>query len=277
MKRHRAAIVVFVAVMGFTRPSYSSIFGEENVQLATLVGLKLEELANLSAILTQIKYMIQGVNDVAAGVRQGYRIYRFIRNYSLQDLKRDAVRGLTEAFPELRDIHREVELLRENNQAVNDGNFFTHVDMHDRPMRDALATSYRYAFRSAVWPMVFPEAKTLGEKPSEVDLLVHQRFGRAGLRAKTAIQRTALGILAKEAAALAKDAEAKGRADQKSAAVAAQAAVQDANNTTTLVNHADLQAAREESTDMQIEAFETTAVEASKKSTAALFEVGSIQ
>lgn len=277
MRHKRACILVLVAAMSVSRPSYASIFGEENVHLATLVGLKIEELANLSALLAHIKYMLQGVNEVAAGVRQGYRIYQFIRDYSLEDLKRDAKRGLMKAFPELSDIDREVGLLLENNRALDEGKFFTHVDYHDRPMYDVLASSYRYAFRSAVWPLVFPAAKKLGDNPSKVDLLVHQRFKWAGMQAKVAIQKTALGILAKEAAALAKDAEDKGRSDQKSAAVSAQAAVQNANNTTTLANHADLQAARKQSTDAQIDAFEAKAGNAMKENTAVLFDVGSIE
>jgi hypothetical protein len=277
MMRRRATVVAFVTIMTVARPSQASMFGEENAHLATLVGLQIKELGDVAAMLANLQYILQGVNELAAGMRQGYRVYQIIRNYSLEDLKRDAKRGLMEAFPELRGIDREVGLLIKNHQAIEDGKFFVHIDRHDSRMHNALSASYRYAFRSSLWPIVYPEAKDLGDKPSEVDLLVQRRLQRAGLRARTAVQNTALGILAKKAATLVQDAEDKGRSDQASAALAAQAAVQNTANTTKISDLAELEAAREESSDMQVQAFEAMADEAMKANTAVLFEVGSIK
>jgi len=277
MRRRPEAILALAATLLVSRPSAASMFGEENVHLATLVGLNIQELADIATLIAHVKYLLQGVNEVAAGVRQSYRIYQNIRHYSLDDLKRDAKRGLVAAFPDLRDIEREIGLLQANGRAIDDGAFFTHVDRHDSKTYEALSSSYRYGFRSALWPIVYPEAAKLGEEPSEVDLLVHRRLERAGMRKKWAIQNTALGILAKKAQTLAEDADQKGRSDQESAALSAQAAVQTTKNTTTLANHAELQAARKESTDIQIEAFEKKATRAMKESTSVLFDVGCIE
>lgn len=277
----RLAIIAMVGTLALAAPrrASASILGEESALLAELIGLQLEELTEISTLITNVKLVIGGLNEIASLARAAKRIYDAIRKYSLNDLLQDAKTGLYRAFPDLEKIEQELAMLKANGQAIEKGKdaFFGHVDYHDAEMNRVATATFRHAFRSTIWPAVFPEAMSFDEYPSPVDELIQRRYKRAGLNMRMAIQNTALGMLSEKIKTMVEDAEAKERTDLQTAALNAQANVQTTNNTTMMRDLAEIEHAEREAAQIRDEHFQKEATKSMRESTDQLFEMGAIQ
>ena len=217
----------------------ASLFGEENAVLSQIAAQQLIEYVELVEIVQNAVYMVQALNETLAVARKAYQIYDAIRNYTLADLVADAKRGLYEAVPEAKQLEREVGTLVANGRAIRKGSgaFFSRVDIHDFKVKRRAEAVFRHAYRATIWPAVFPGAMDAkGAQPSQVDLLIQERFRRSGEEASSALKSSAMGILAKKVQAYVDDAERKGRADLQMGATTAQVSLQTMSDTNALLD-----------------------------------------
>jgi hypothetical protein len=254
----------------------ASMWGEENAQLAELVALSVEEIYQLSVVINNIKTTIRGINEVASGVREAFRIYTVLRDYDVNDLVYDARRGLERAFPEIVKLQSEVGELIENGETIQRGNFWTHVGPHERRMHRLLDRAFRYGYRNSIWPVVFPNGARTRD-PSPVDTLIQQRLHRSGLLLRVAWQDTALGVLSKKTETLVRDAEEKERGDLQAQAINAQVNTQNLNNTTRLRDLTELEAARQEAQETTLQAVESKVTESLQANTQELLRFGVVR
>lgn len=246
MRRHLKVLgIVLMLQVFFVAPARADLLGTENAALWKLVGLKLKELAQVSQLISNGKLVISGVNEVASVARSAMRMYTTLRNYSLDDFVRDAKAGLTEAFPEIADLEREVQAMSANIGALEDDKFWRHRDHHDARARHFLETAARHAYRSALYPMVFKGAREGATDPTPVDLLVQEEMRRSGIAMKVARENSALAVLVKASTRIMEDAEAKKRTDLRGIALGAQAGIQVVRNTRQLIDIESMRVANE--------------------------------
>jgi hypothetical protein len=234
-------------------PAYA-IFGEEdwlsgqNELLAELVGDQLRQISELMELVNTTRTMLGTVNDALALARTVKRVYDIVRNYSLERLMQDAKRGLYKAMPELRQTEAEVGELVQNGRALEQGAgaFFSKVTIHDAAISRAARATFEHGYQATIWPAVFPDAMSFLPDPSPVELLIQQRYLRTADAKRRAVQRTALGVLAKKVEAFVEDAEDKDNVELRSAATNAQLNFQSMAHLTELRNLKEQDAAEKE-------------------------------
>lgn len=222
----------------------------QNELFVQLLATEIEELANLGSILSNMRLAVQAGNETLALARQSYRAYQAVRNYSLEDLARDAKAGLYKAFPDLGRMEQDVNLLGEQGKAIDGNHFFSYWNSYDYKMAKVVNRVLTHAYKSTIWPMVFPEAMIHRQNPSPVDIKIWGLYRKSGMEMEVAVQQTALGTLAQRVANLVEDAEESGNLELMAQASAAQSAHQSLVNSTEFLNlyKAEL-AAREQARD----------------------------
>lgn len=220
MRRTTRVTAALIALTIASRPANASVFGEENAALSALVAQGIQEITQLSTIITNIKAAIQTANEMLAIAREAQRVYQMIANYSWEDLQRDAKAGLYEVFPDLREIELQSKLLIENGRAMEQGYgpFFSRYTVNDRRMERVTKAMWRHAISGTIWPIEFREAMKNHSEPSPVERLLEERFVRTEDQVRRAVQNTGMEILSRKVKAYVKDAESKNEAPLKTAA-----------------------------------------------------------
>ena len=242
-----AALLVALA----SSPARGQAFGfenwvnGENAMLAKMLALHAKEIAKLTALINEAKLVVSNTNDVLSLARVAKRSVDVIRNYTWDQLRRDAEMGLGEAFPELRELEAEVEILTRNGQALvqNDGSFFRLVDYHDARARKLAV----HAYQATLWPLVFPRALKLAEaQPSPVELLVQQRYRATQTEARRAYRDSVVASLLKQSDAMWRDSMEKDNLQVRAEALAAHTGVQTMRDTSELLSLKEQEVAMDE-------------------------------
>jgi len=227
-----------------------AIFGEEdwfsgqNALLARLLSAQLEELYKLSELIANVRLATSAANESLAIARETWRAYKTVRDYSLEELMRDAKRGLYQTWPDLREIERDGVLLRE--QIEKGEGLFSVWNRYDDKMHPVMNRLFEFSYQASIWPAVFPEAMRHRPNATPVEKRIWERFVKTRQDVEVLTQKTALSALARKVAALVKDAEESGRLDLEAQATAAQLAVQEVVNSTEFLNLYKSQVAIEE-------------------------------
>ncbi len=222
----------------------------QNELMAQLLATELDELTNLTSILSNMRSVVQAGNEALAVARQSYRAYQAVRNYSLEDLSRDAKAGLYQAFPDLAKMDHDIYLMAEQGKEIDGGHFFSYWNSYDHKMAKVVERVLTHTYKATIWPMVFPEAMVYRQNPSPVDIKIWGLYRKSGMQMEVAVQNTALATLAQKVANLVADAEESGNLELMAQATAAQSAHQQLVNSTEFLNlyKAEL-AAREQARD----------------------------
>jgi len=222
----------------------------QNELMAQLLATELDELTNLTSILSNMRSVVQAGNETLAIARQSYRAYQAVRNYSLEDLSRDAKVGLYKAFPDLARMEHDLYLFDEQARAFDRNHFFSYWNNYDFKMAKVVERALTHTYKATIWPMVFPEAMVYRQNPSPVDIKIWGLYRKSGMELEVAVQNTALGALAQKVANLVEEAEESDNLELMAQATAAQAAHQSLVNSTEFLNlyKAEL-AAREQARD----------------------------
>ena len=222
----------------------------QNELMAQLLATELDELTNVTSILSNMRSVVQAGNEALAVARQSYRAYQAVRNYSLEDLSRDAKAGLYQAFPDLAKMEHDIYLMGEQGKEIDGGHFFSYWNSYDHKMAKVVERVLTHTYKATIWPMVFPEAMTYRQNPSPVDIKIWGLYRKSGMQMEVAVQNTALATLAQKVANLVADAEESGNLELMAQATAAQSAHQQLVNSTEFLNlyKAEL-AAREQARD----------------------------
>ncbi|HOX59186.1 MAG TPA: hypothetical protein PLC99_20070 [Verrucomicrobiota bacterium] len=222
----------------------------QNELMAQLLATELDELTNVTSILSNMRSVVQAGNEALAVARQSYRAYQAVRNYSLEDLSRDAKAGLYQAFPDLAKMDHDIYLMAEQGKEIDGGHFFSYWNSYDHKMAKVVERVLTHTYKATIWPMVFPEAMVYRQNPSPVDIKIWGLYRKSGMQMEVAVQNTALATLAQKVANLVADAEESGNLELMAQATAAQSAHQQLVNSTEFLNlyKAEL-AAREQARD----------------------------
>jgi len=237
---YRTTTIALIVSLWLTPSSSKAFFGEEgwlsgqNALLAKLLSAQLDELYNVTAILSNIRLVTSATNESLAIARETYRAYRSVRSYSLHDLMRDAKRGLYETFPDLREIERDGVLIRE--QIEKGEAFFSTWNRYDTKMNPVLRKVFEHSYQATIWPAVFPEAMALRPNATPVEKMIWERYTRTRQDMEVLVQKTSLAALAKKAANFVADAEESGNLEVAINASANQMAVQQVSNSTEFIN-----------------------------------------
>src|SRR6185437_13651207 len=218
--------------------------GGENALLATLVSQHADELLHLTELIREANLVAKNTNEALSLARVAVRTADAIMRYDINTLRQDAMAGIYDAFPDLRDFDNELGILVRNGEAItaNDGSFFRLVDYHDEQARAVL----RHGYRATIWPQVFPQAFKFVENPSPVDVLIQKRYAASGLAARHAYQQGVLAMLTSEAMDNWQDPNTKQNGTQLAAATTAIADLQNLANSTEMLNLKQQEVAAEE-------------------------------
>ena len=206
----------------------------QNSLLVELLAIEVEELANITETLRNMRMVAQAGNEALALARSTFRAYKAVRDYSREDLIRDAREGLYNAFPDLEGIESEIGLYED--QWNNRDTFWSFHGAHDRQMGQVVRRVLEHGYQATIWPTVFPEAMAHRQNPSPVDLHIWEIYSRTGQKADAAIQKTALAALAVKAANFVADAEDSGNLELAAQAATTQLMVQEVSNSTEFLN-----------------------------------------
>lgn len=231
-----------------------AVFGEEdwlsgqNALLSEMLVREIEQSAHLSTLIANARQAVASANEMLALARTVRRVYEIVRNYSVEDLVRDAKRGLYQALPEARNLETEISELVDNGQALErgDGAFFSRITEADAAVSRRARKVFEYGYQATIWPIAFPEAMKFHAEPSPVEALVQERYRFTEDEARRAVQTAATSVLADKVRAFVEDAESKDQADLKISATAAEVNLQTMRNTTELLNLAEQDAAMAE-------------------------------
>jgi len=205
----------------------------QNSLLMELLATEVEELANITETLRNIRMVAQAGNEALAVARSAYREYKAVRNYSREDLIRDAKRRLYRAFPDLRGIENEIVMYEDQVEAGSA--FWSYQGTHDRNISRATRRVLEHNYQATIWPQVFPEAMVYRRNPSPVDLHIWGLYCKTGQRAADAVRKTALAALAVKAANFVADAEDSGNLELAAQAATNQLLVQEVHNSTEFI------------------------------------------
>jgi hypothetical protein len=203
----------------------------QNALFLELLATEIDELANLTALLANVKMVLQATNEATALARTTYRNYQAVRNYSTEDLIRDAKTGLYKAFPDLKDIERDLILI--DKQVENRNSFFSHMNSYDFKMAGALGKVMSHAYKAAIWPHIFPAAfQSHLRSTNMVDFRIWNLYAKSGMTAEVAVKKTALAALSQKVANLVDEAAASGNLQLAAEASIAQSVHQQVVNST---------------------------------------------
>ena len=240
MKARITALLVALAALlparsqAFLDLGQSDWLSGQNSLLVELLATEIEELANITETLRNMRMVAQAGNEALALARSTFRAYKAVRDYSREDLIRDAREGLYNAFPDLEGIESEVNLY--GDQWVNRGDFWSFQGTYDGKMGQVVTRVLEHGYQATIWPTVFPEAMVYRQNPSPLDLHIWQIYSRTGQKADAAIQKTALAALAVKAANFVADAEDSGNLELAAQAATTQLMVQEVSNSTEFLN-----------------------------------------
>ena len=179
---------------------------------ATVAGFG-EQLTELGTLITNIKLVVSGVNEVAAMTRKAFEAYEFLRKLDRAYLLEHAKQGMYAAMPELRDIEREVRLTIRQKKALEEGDFLAHRNYHDARTGALLSAAASAAYSASVYPILFPESKKYREIVTESEKLLAYRWRRLGLARDQAVKTAAKTTMAGHVKNATENAEKKGRID----------------------------------------------------------------
>jgi hypothetical protein len=226
------AILAVVAVSGMPGRSWA-LFGEEdwfsgqNQLLVQLLATEAGEAADLASLLANIRMVTEATNEGLALARSSYRAYQAVRNYSIEDLMSDAKEGLYDAFPDLRAIEENGDLLHE--QWDERSHFFSYRNRFDAQISPLARKLFEHSYQATIWPAVFPNAMGMKANFTPVELMIWERYMKTQQGLEVLVKKTSLAALAKKVQNLVKDAE-----ESKNMELAAQA--METQLTTQLVN-----------------------------------------
>ncbi|CAN0599552.1 unnamed protein product, partial [Laminaria digitata] len=151
------------------------------------------------------------------------RVYETVKNYDLNDLKRDALAGLYQAIPEARQVDAEIRELVGNGRAMRGGHFWSHLTPSDPEVSAQSRRLFEHGYKAALWPMVLPSMKKdPRDGLTKVEKLIQDRYRRSGVRAEQALQKSVYGVLAQQVKAFVEDADSKKQVDLKMSATQTQ-------------------------------------------------------
>lgn len=250
-RRIRAGLLVALVTVAVPRRA-AALFGEEdwisgqNQLLTAMLVTELESTAHLGTIITNLVQAVRVANETLAVARSVKRVYEAIVNYDLETLKRDALEGLYQAIPEARELDAEVRELVGNGLATEHGNFWSHIGNADWRMQAKSKALFDLGYQAAIWPVVFGDRHRRPNEDNEVDKQLHARFLRTGRLAMKATQKGAYRVIARQVRAFVEDTERKPQVDLKMQATQTELQLQQAQDTTDLLELEKIEAAEEE-------------------------------
>ncbi len=247
--RHRrviAGMLAAVAVAGPARPA-QALFGEENwlsgeneILIAQLVA-QLKSLTELTTVVTNITQLVRTANQTLALARWVRRTYEMVAHYRWSDLVEDARRGLYAAMPEAEALAQEIDELGRNGRTLGRGRgFFKRYSPTDAQTRPAARAAFSLAYRSALWPAIFPRAfeeeEARGGAVTPVDQLIFDRYQRTQMDVRKSVQDAAFSAMSQRLSRLTEAAERSENLPARAVASNAQLNLQTAINTTRQLN-----------------------------------------
>ena len=239
--------MVGALVFAGTPRSAQALFGEENwlsgeneILIAQLTA-QLKSLTELTTLVTNITQLVKTANQTLALARWVRRTYEMVADYRWEDLVDDARRGLHQAMPETALLEDELDELLRNGGAVRRGEgFFRRYSAADADMKQSARAAFSLAYRSALWPTVFPKAfkeeQRRGGGVTPLDHLIFERYRRAQMTGRKAVQDAAFWAVGQRVSKLSEAAEASNNLPARATATNAQLNLQAAINSTAQLN-----------------------------------------
>ncbi len=198
----------------------ASMFGEENATLVNLLVQSIEQTAKLRSMVTATRDISRATNESLALAREAYREFKTVSSYTIEDYMEDAKEGLYRAFPELRDIEGDILLLKD--QLENREVFFRYYNRYDPKLRERLEPVMSWAYKSTIWPVVFPQSLKLKPNMTPVDQEIFERYQRTGQLAQWAVRTTSMAAVAESIKELYDEAQKKKNSQLQLAATQAE-------------------------------------------------------
>lgn len=227
-------------------PAVESQLGIEIALLNSQIAKEIKQIAELKLLVDNLRQVLKTSNQIAALTRSAKRMYDVARRYSLRDYIRDAKEGFYRAWPELRQLDKELQLADRNVRGIDDGTFTALWDYHDPNAQRALTSAASYAFRASVYPLLLDDVDSYEPLVSSAEKLAQHHFRTLGFGTRRALQTAGSSALSKKLGHLLKEAEGKQRIDFGLLGVSATAEVQTMDNTQLLRDAKELELAEEQ-------------------------------
>ena len=217
-----------------TDPVADEFLAQQVSLLSSGLAEQLKELASLGEIITTMTQLLKTSNEIAGAVRFTAGVYNALRHYSVDDLKRDALKGLNKAFPELADFESSLNLTVSNVEAVEKGPaaFFAMKSYQDKAIQQTLSDVATAELTATTYSQLFPKAfrERSAAGVTEADRLVLGKFLRTGQLGRTAAEAAASASVRNRITALVEEAEDSKERDQIVDVMSLEATQDSANN-----------------------------------------------
>lgn len=171
---------------------YASMFGEENATLSAILTEEIFMAANVSETVTQLKAIVDAGNQTIDLARQSYRQFQAIRNYTLDDLLRDAKAGFCEGLAATTDTDcigwaQAIGEMSDNIKMIAGGKgeqFVAYRSRWDSETYNFLKKMYQGSARAFVYPKIAPNvSKFYGwdKHENDADYVIQQALLKSGL------------------------------------------------------------------------------------------------
>ena len=186
MRRRRTVAAVTTAVLMLSSPparGFTGLLSGETQLLAAILAEELNQVSSLVKMITDLKLLVAGVNDVAASARVAVRMAQAIRTFKPEQLLTSLRNGVFQEFPEIRDLANELEDLHGNVTSLGTSAFwkrYTPADYRTDKMAEKTA---RVAIRYSALNLMGPIVDAID--PTDTDKLLERHFRES----KTTLQR----------------------------------------------------------------------------------------
>lgn len=182
----------FLIIVFFQNSLHASIFGEEN---ATLTGILTEEFiqtAKAAETIARLKALLDAANETIDLARESYRQFQYVRNYSVEDLARDAKAGFCKGLDNSTDTScSEWELsineMKDNGEMIVGGHGDQWVNYRsnwNNETKSFLKQMYHGSATAFVYPKIAPNvSKYYGwdKHENDAEYVINQALTKSGL------------------------------------------------------------------------------------------------
>ena len=192
MNKFRKIPAVLIILAIFNSSLHASIFGEEN---ATLTGILTEEFiqtAKAAETIARLKALLDAANQTIDLARESYRQFQYIKNYSVDDLARDAKAGFCRGLDNSTDTtcsewEASINEMKDNGEMIVGGHGDQWVNYRSNwnsKTKGFLKQMYHGSATAYVYPKIAPNvSKYYGwdKHENDAEYVINQALTKSGL------------------------------------------------------------------------------------------------
>lgn len=189
MKR---VVALFLVLIMLTSSVHASIFGEENAALSGILTEEIIQTFHMAETISKLAAIVQSINKTVNIARESYRQFQYIKNYTVDDLLKDAKSGFCKGLQSstktsCRDWEEDLKEMYGNAEMLSTGKFnqfFMYRSKWDNQTRKFLKELYQGSARAYVYPKIAPKVSSYygwDKHENDAEYVINQALVKSGL------------------------------------------------------------------------------------------------